>query len=267
MTAGSQAPEREPVLSVRRMSKSFDAVRALKEVDLDLYAGEVLGLVGDNGAGKTTLVKCVAGTHRPDEGEIYVDGRLQQALTPDVARELGIETVHQNLSLVDTLDVVQNFFLNRELTARNPVGRLLRWLNRRRMYADTQAALDSLEVRVGRIEAPVRHLSGGQRQMVAVARAVNWGTHIVMMDEPAAALGVEQSLRVLEFVRRLAYSGIAVLFISHNMQHVLQATDRIVVLRHGEKVGDLRTKETTVQEVVTLITGAELVVPGQDVAV
>ena len=252
-----------PVIEVRNASKSYGAVRALRDVSLDLRPGEVLGLVGDNGAGKSTLVKCIAGTHRPDAGEILVDGQVQQALTPEAARELGIETVHQNLSLVDTLDVMHNFFLNREVLGGGPLGRAVGWMNKAAMYRTTRETLGALGLHVDP-RKPVAALSGGQRQLIAVARAITWGSHIVMLDEPAAALGVRQSMLVLSFIRMLSERGIAVLFISHNMQHVLQVTDRIVVLRHGEKVGDLVTRNTEAREIVTLITGSDLVVPGQE---
>ena len=264
--SGETSPRTSPALEARDVSKSYGAVQALRNVDLQLYAGEVLGLVGDNGAGKTTLVKCLSGVHRPDGGQIVIDGVERHGLTADVARALGVETVYQNLSLVDTLDVMQNFFLHRELMYGSPVARALGLLNRHRMYRETTERLQELEL-VVEARRPVATLSGGQRQMIAVARAITWGTHIVMLDEPAAALGVRQSVQVLKFVRSMAERGVAVLFISHNMQHVLQVTDRIVVLRHGEKVGDVRTSDATAQEIVTLITGSDLVVKGQDVAV
>jgi ABC-type sugar transport system ATPase subunit len=254
------------VLEARGISKSYGAVRALASVDLELRRGEVLGLVGDNGAGKTTLVKCLSGVFRPDSGAILIDGKEYTDLNAEFARSLGIETVYQNLSLVDTLDVTQNFFLNRELFYSNPVARTLRWMNRRRMYRSTAEHLRALGLAVD-ARRPVSALSGGQRQMIAVGRAITWGRHIVMLDEPAAALGVRQSMQVLHFVRSMAERGVAVLFISHNMQHVLQVTDRIVVLRHGQKVGDLPTADATAQQIVTLITGSELTVAGQDFAV
>ena len=266
MSAQPKQSGREPVLEARGISKSYGAVQALTGVDIALYPGEVLGLVGDNGAGKTTLVKCLSGVLRPDSGEIHIDGDVQGELTAERASTLGIETVYQNLSLVDTLDVMQNFFLNREIVYNNPVARPLRWMNRRRMYRDTDAHLKALSLPVD-ARRPVSALSGGQRQMIAVARAITWGRHIVMFDEPAAALGVRQSIQVLNFVRSMAARGVAVLFISHNMQHVLQVTDRIVVLRHGEKVGDVPTQGATAQQIVTLITGSELVVEGQDISV
>ena len=257
---------RVAVVEARGVSKAYGAVQALENVSLELYPGEVLGLVGDNGAGKSTLVKCLSGVHRPDSGEIVIDGKVQDALTAELSRELGIEAVYQNLSLVDTLDVMQNFFLNRELVYDNPLARAVNWTNRRRMYRETSEHLQALNLQV-EARRPVSALSGGQRQMIAVARAITWGRHIVMLDEPAAALGVQQSVQVLKFVRTMAERGVAVLFISHNMQHVLQATDRIAVLRHGRNVGDVRTADATAQQIVSMITGAELVVEGQDVAV
>jgi ABC-type sugar transport system ATPase subunit len=266
MSEAVPAPNGDVVLQAFGISKAYGAVQALDGVDLELRRGEVVGLVGDNGAGKTTLVKCLSGVHRPDTGSILIDGEEHGALTAESARVLGIETVYQNLSLVDTLDVMQNFFLNRELVYRNPIARSLRWMNRRRMYRETDEHLRALGLAV-EPRRSVSALSGGQRQMIAVGRAITWGRHIVMLDEPAAALGVRQSMQVLQFVRTMAERGVGVLFISHNMQHVLQVTDRIVVLRHGQKVGDVRTSEATAQQIVTLITGSELTVPGQDFAV
>jgi ABC-type sugar transport system ATPase subunit len=203
---------------------------------------------------------------RPDSGSVLVDGVEQSGMTAEHARTLGIETVYQNLSLIDTLDVMQNWFLNRELTYPYPVLRSLGLVDKRRMYRETDDHLRELGLPV-EARRQVSALSGGQRQMIAVGRAITWGKHIVMLDEPAAALGVRQSIQVLQFVRRLAERGVAVLFISHNMQHVLKVTDRIVVLRHGVKVGDMPTAEATAQSIVTLITGSELTLEGQDFAV
>ena len=185
-----------PVLSVRGVTKYFGAVRALEDVSFDLRPGEILGLVGDNGAGKTTLVRCLSGMHTPDEGRIYVDGEEHQ-LDPDEARRVGIETVHQNLSLIETLDVMQNLFLNRELVRGGSVAGRIGILDKSRMYAQTKTIVEGLGLPV-RPRQRVSTMSGGQRQMLAIARAVTWGRHIVLMDEPAAALGVRQAQVLLE---------------------------------------------------------------------
>jgi simple sugar transport system ATP-binding protein len=263
---GANGGAGDVVLAVRDVSKSYGAVQALTGVSLEARRGEVLGLVGDNGAGKTTLVKCIAGVLQPDAGEIVVDGVPREEHTAEAARAVGIEVVHQHLSLIDTLDVAENFFLNRELVRSGWVARRFEWMDRRAMYRETAAVLSSLAVDADPYRLAA-YLSGGQRQMIAVARAMKWGRHIVIMDEPAAALGVRQAQQILDFVRLLADRGIAVIFISHNMQHVLAATDRIVVLRQGRNVGDVRTRETTGREIVTLITGSDLAVPGQEVGV
>jgi simple sugar transport system ATP-binding protein len=253
-TTTEPVDRRTQVLEVREVSKSFGPVRALTDVTLALHAGEVLGLVGDNGAGKSTLVRCIAGIHRLDAGEIGIDGVARDDLDPEVARELGIETVHQHLSLVERFDVAQNMFLNRELTRRGVVARRLGWLDKRAMYRQTGEVLEQLSIQIDP-GARVSNLSGGQRQIIAVARAVTWGSHIVMLDEPAAALGVRQSEQVLNFVRMLAARGVAVLFITHNMDHVLQVTDRVAVLRQGRKVADVSTQNVSATELVGFITG------------
>jgi ABC-type sugar transport system ATPase subunit len=243
----------KPVLEVREASKKFGPVRALTDVTLALHAGEVLGLVGDNGAGKSTLVRCIGGIHRLDGGEVSIDGVAREHLDPEVARELGIETVHQHLSLVERFDVAENMFLNRELI-RSGIGGRLGWLDKRAMHRQTAETLSKLSIQID-ADARVANLSGGQRQIIAVARAVTWGSHIVMLDEPAAALGVRQSEMVLRFVRMLAGRGVAVLFITHNMEHVIEVTDRVVVLRQGRKVADMRTQDTSPSQIVGYITG------------
>ena len=260
-------PDGTPVLEVRNVRKAFGAVQALRGVSFALHRGEVVGLVGDNGAGKSTLVKCIAGTFQPDAGEILLEGKPVTISTPEAARALGIETVWQDLSLIETFDAAENLFLNREVVAANPVARSLRWMSKKRMYDQSSEILATLRIRIPSLRTPVANLSGGQRQSVAVGRAVAWGRHIVLMDEPAAALGVEQSEHVLELVHTLAEKGVSVLFISHNMQHVLRATHRVVVLRHGEEVGNVATAEVNARDLVGMITGASLVVPGQDVGV
>jgi ABC-type sugar transport system ATPase subunit len=243
------------VLALRGVEKSFGGVHALRAIDLELRAGEVVGLVGDNGAGKSTLIKTIGGVHRPDAGEIYVEDEWRPHLTPMVAQRLGIETIHQNLALVDSLDVAANIFLNRERVRRDPVGRACRWLDKRAMYAESTKALSAFGLPTTLLRRPVRQLSGGQRQMVAIARAVYWQPRIVMMDEPTAALAVSHAARVLELVRSLAQAGIAIVFVSHDLQNVLQVTDRILVLRHGARVAELETPKTSHQEIVMYITG------------
>jgi ABC-type sugar transport system ATPase subunit len=245
----------DPVLQLRDVEKAFGAVRALAGVSLELRAGEVLALVGDNGAGKSTLVKCISGFHQPDAGEILVDGVERTLTTPHAAREHGIETVYQHLSLIDPFDVAENFFLGRE-EHRRPAR--LRFLDKRRMLRETQETLDRLQIRIPSLKTPVSSLSGGQRQAIAVARAVAWGRHIVLLDEPAAALGVEQSEQVLQLIERLAGEGVGVLVISHNMAHVLRCSDRVAVLRQGRKVADVASDSVTEHDLVTLITGGTL---------
>lgn len=243
-------------LAVRDLSKRYGAVRALDGVTMHVRRGEVLGLLGDNGAGKSTLVGCISGVHQPDEGVIEVDGQPVEIADPAVARELGIETVFQGLALVPMMDVASNLFLNREIRSTRPILRQLRWLDRGAMRRESRAILDRLRISIPDVTQRIDRLSGGQRQAVAVGRAVGWGRHIVLMDEPAAALGVEQSKHVLELIRVLRDSGVAVVLVSHNMQHVVDVCDRAVVLRHGRTVGDVGMHGTTALDLVALITGA-----------
>lgn len=244
------------VLETRNLSKSFGAVRALIDVSIELRAGEVLGLLGDNGAGKSTLARCIAGLYLPDSGTILIDGRAVQISTPRVARELGIEAVHQNLALVSQLDVAANLFLNRELVPQNAALRALRWLDKKRMQEESDRILERLQIKVPSATTTVDKLSGGQRQAVAIGRAIAWGRHIVLLDEPAAALGVEQSRHVNELICRLRDAGVALILISHNMQSVLEVCDRAVVLRHGRKVADVAVRDVSASDLVALITGA-----------
>ncbi|MDA1280625.1 MAG: ATP-binding cassette domain-containing protein [Chloroflexi bacterium] len=247
-----------PALAVEGLSKNYGAVQAVRGVDLEVFAGEIVGLVGDNGSGKSTLVRCVAGSQKPDEGTIRINGILQTDSNPHKVRLTGLEVVHQDLSLVDTLDIAANFFLGREKCIEIPGVSPFGFLDYGYMKKFTNQALADLGVNIGSIDRPVGFLSGGQRQMVAVARAITWGESIIILDEPAASLGVEQTKLVLDLVRRLADRNRAVVFISHNMQHVMGVTNRIVVLRLGRKVGDLRTRDTSAREIVELITGSDL---------
>lgn len=245
-----------PALAVEGLSKAFGPVQALQDVSFSLHGGEVLGLLGDNGAGKSTLVKCVSGLHQPDAGDILVDGQQVRLTSPEAARELGIETVHQGLALVEELDVTANLFLNRERVAGWDRLWHFGWLRKRAMEREAREILDQLQIRIGSVRTPVSQLSGGQRQAIAVGRAIGWGRHVVLLDEPTAALGVEQAAHVNDLIGQLRDRGVAVLLISHNMQQVVETCDRAVVLLHGRKTGDVAVGDVTARDLVDLITGA-----------
>lgn len=245
----------EVLLEGRRLRKAYGAVVALDGVDVTMHPGEVLGIIGDNGAGKSTLVKILAGAVEPDEGEILLDGERVHLDTPARARRYGIETVFQELALSPNRDVVENLYLGKEL-CRGGVITPLRVLRRREMRKAAQRQLDQLEVSLPRIRGmPIERMSGGQRQCVAVARAAFWSSKMLFMDEPTAALGVRESRAVLELVRRVAAGGTAVALISHAMPHVVEVADRIMVMRHGRKVADLRER-VEVGDLVKLIVGS-----------
>ena len=238
-----------PLLEVRNLTKSFGSVQALTDVDFEVRAGEVMALVGDNGAGKSTLIKCVAGIHGYDSGEILFDGKPAAIHGPKDAGKLGIEVVYQDLALCDNLDVVQNMYLGRE-----EHDWLFR-LNEPMMEQRTAETLQSLAVTTIRsVRQPVASLSGGQRQSVAVAKAVQWNSRLVILDEPTAALGVAQTRQVLALVKRLADQGLAVVVISHNLHDIFEVSTRITVLRLGHDVGVYERATTTQQEVVHAIT-------------
>jgi len=237
-----------PLLQLRGISKSFGPVQALTDVDLDLPAGQVTALVGDNGAGKSVLIKCIAGIHSPDHGEIFWEGHPVRIRSPRDAASLGIETVYQDLALCDNLDIVQNMFLGRE-HVRGVI------LDEERMETAAAETLASLAVTTVRsIRQPVASLSGGQRQSVAIAKAVLWNTKLVIMDEPTAALGVAQTAMVLSLVRRLADRGHAVIIISHNMNDVFEVADRLAVLYLGKIVAVRPATELDRQITVDLMT-------------
>lgn len=258
-SASTAAP---PVLEIRNVSKHYGAVRALHDVSLELRRGEVVGLVGDNGAGKSTLVGVVSGALRPDAGEVVLDGVPHAFETPAHGRDAGIETVFQNLSIIPTLDIAENVFLNRELYRSGAAARRLRLMDKTRMRRQVSEGFERLGLQLPPPTTKIAALSGGQRQAVAIARAVLWGQKIVLLDEPAAALGVRQTEIVLRFIERLKQERVGVMFISHNMQHVLRVADRIVVLRLGEKVHDGPAAGVTGNDLVALITGARFDLPG-----
>ena len=238
----------EPILEVRQLNKSFGPVHVLHDVDFTVYRGEVTALVGDNGAGKSTLVKCVAGINSIDSGELRFEGRHVTIHDPREAARLGIEFVYQDLALADNLDITQNMFLGRE---DNRFG----FLSDGEMEQKARATLAGLAVRtVSSVRQLVASLSGGQRQTVAIAKAVLWESTVVFLDEPTAALGVAQTQQVLELVRRLADQGLGVVLISHNMNDVMAVADRVVALYLGRVAAEVQTKDTNVAQIVELIT-------------
>ena len=244
----AMAESTEPLLRLRGISKHFGAVQALYGVDLDLPAGQVTALCGDNGAGKSVLTKCIAGIHQPDEGEMFWEGRPVQIRTPNDAANLGIETVYQDLALADNLDIVQNMFLGRERLS----GIFLNEDSMERAAGETLAGLHVTTVRS--IRQPVATLSGGQRQAVAVAKAVMWNSKLVMLDEPPAALGVAQTRMVLDLIKSLKDHGLAVMVISHNLNDVFEVADRIAVLRLGRMVAQEPIGNFDFQSVVDFMT-------------
>jgi D-xylose transport system ATP-binding protein len=254
--APAAAQRGTPVLELRNISKAFGAVQALRNVDFDVYSGEVVGLVGDNGAGKSTLIKTIAGAHTPDSGEIYVEGKRVNISTPTDATRQGIATVYQDLALCDNLDVVSNFFLGYEekLPIIPGVIQPLRDIDMERRTLDI---LKQLDVKIPSVRTPVASLSGGQRQSIAVAKTLLRNAKVVMLDEPTAALGVAQTRQVLNLVRRLREQNLGVIIISHNLADVFEVVDRVIVLRLGQRVATFDIRNTTPERVVAAITGAE----------
>src|SRR2546425_10527334 len=246
-----QPPGGEPLLRLRGISKSFGAVRALSNVDFEVYAHEVVGLVGDNGAGKSTLIKVISGVGPADEGEIFMEGQKVNISSPQAANRLGIQTVYQDLALCDNLDVVANLFLGREERS------FLRSLDEVDMEKRGLNILQSLEVKIPSVRATVAMLSGGQRQSIAVAKSILRQAKVVLLDEPTAALGVVQTRQGLHLIRRLRDQGLAVVVISHNLADVFEVVDRVIVLRLGRRVGTFDIKTTTPEQIVASITGAE----------
>ncbi|MER3483636.1 MAG: ABC transporter ATP-binding protein [Meiothermus sp.] len=242
----------EPILEARGLTKRFGGVTALNNVSFQLFPGEVLALAGDNGAGKSTLIKCISGVHPPEEGQIIFEGREVQFNNPREARAAGIETIYQDLALADNLDVGANVFLGREPMKRS-FG--LPMLDRAKMRAEASTVLDTLDIQTA-LDRPVNALSGGQRQAVAIGRAIYWKARLLIMDEPTAALGVPEQRKVVELIGRLKAQGVAIIFISHNLGDIFAVSDRILVLLRGNKAGERRTSETHGDEIVKLMVGA-----------
>ncbi len=248
-------PSGDKVLEARGISKRWGSVQALHEVDFSVYRGEVVAIVGDNGAGKSTLVNIISGALHPTTGSIVVDGREVHFRSPVDARRVGIETVYQDLALAPDLSIWANLFLGREKVKGGPL-RWLGWLDRRAMVTQAVKDLERTQIRMSSVGARVGRLSGGQRQAVAVGRAVAWGSRVVLMDEPTAALGVEQQAKVGELIRSVAAQDIPVVLISHNLPQVYDIADRIVVLFRGRIVAELRPRDTTIDQIVSYITGS-----------
>jgi simple sugar transport system ATP-binding protein len=242
-----------PLLEVSSVSKHFGAVRALHEVSMTVHPGEVVALAGDNGAGKTTLIKAISGVYRPTSGEIRLKGEPVDFGTPQEARDKGIETIYQDLALADNLTIGANIFLGRE-PMRRSLG-FLPVLDRKKMADAARQTMAMLDFHVSRLSAPVSNFSGGQRQAVAIGRAVYWDAQILIMDEPTAALGVPEQRKVISLIHQLKAQGRGVIFISHNLQDIFAVSDRIIVLRRGVKAGERKISETTHDEVVKLMVG------------
>jgi simple sugar transport system ATP-binding protein len=241
------------ILEIRELSKRFGGVHALEKVSLDLYPGEVLALAGDNGAGKSTLIKTISGVHKPDEGTISYDGKQVSFENPQQARDHGIETIYQDLALADNLDAGANVFLGREVMKR-VLG--LAVVDRKRMRNEAADTLKVLDIRIDRLDLPLRSMSGGQRQAVAIGRAIHWKAKVLIMDEPTAALGVPEQRKVKALTRSLKQSGVGVIFISHNLVDIFEVCDRIVVLRRGIVAGERVISNTNPDEIVRLMVGA-----------
>src|SRR5215210_6871784 len=255
--SATQSPPATPILEARGLVKRYGHVTALAGSDLDLMPGEILAVIGDNGAGKSSLIKCLSGAVVPDEGEILLDGRPIQMRTPIDARAHGIETVYQTLAVSPALDIADNLFLGREPRAPGVLGKVFRKLDRAKMRAEAKRQMSELGIMtIQDISQQVESLSGGQRQGVAVARAAAFGSKVIILDEPTAALGVKESAHVLELILKVRDSGIPVILISHNMPHVFEVADRIHIHRLGRRIAVVEPKTHTMNEVVAIMTGA-----------
>lgn len=247
--------EKKPILSIRNLTKKFGGLTAVDDVDLDIYPGEVVALLGDNGAGKSTLIKCVSGVHGRTSGRVVFQGEDVNFSNPIEARDRGIETIYQDLALANNLDVAGNIFLGREKEKRF-LGGLIRSLDDKFMLECSAKALESLHVEIPSLKAPIETLSGGQRQAVAIARAVYWDAKLMIMDEPTNNLGVPEQKKVLELIVALRDRGVPVVLISHNLPDVFAVADRLVVMHRGRKVTEKMISDTNSEEVVQYMVGA-----------
>jgi fructose transport system ATP-binding protein len=249
---------REPILTARGLVKRYGKVTALDNADFDLYPGEILAVIGDNGAGKSSLIKALSGAVTPDDGEIRLDGQPVRFRSPIEARKSGIETVYQNLALSPALSIADNMFLGREIRRAGPLGSIFRMLDRPRMEKIARDKLSELGLlTIQNINQAVETLSGGQRQGVAVARAAAFGSKVIILDEPTAALGVKESRRVLELIQDVKSRGLPIVLISHNMPHVFEVADRIHIHRLGKRLCVINPKDYTMSDAVAFMTGAK----------
>jgi len=248
--------ERQPILEAQGLVKRYGQVTALDGADFELYPDEIVAIIGDNGAGKSTLIKALSGALQPDDGEIRLDGERVHFRTPLDARRAGIETVYQDLAVAPALDIAANIFLGREKRRGGPLGGVLRMIDKRAMRREATRHFDELKIAVRSIGQPVETLSGGQRQGVAVARASAWARRLAIMDEPTAALGVKETAQVLDLIRRVRERGLPVILISHDMPHVFELADRILIMRLGKRVAVVTPQTHTMPEAVAIMTGA-----------
>jgi fructose transport system ATP-binding protein len=258
-TAASQPPaasDRTPVLRARGLVKRYGQVTALDGCDFELYAGEILAVIGDNGAGKSTLIKALSGALIPDEGEIFLDGRPVSFHSPLDARRAGIETVYQDLAVAPALSIAENLFLGREVRRSGMLGLLFRMLDKRQMGRDSAVHMQNLKIGIRSMRQPVETLSGGQRQGVAVARSAAFARHVVIMDEPTAALGVKETRMVLDLMRQVRERGLPLILISHNMPNVFEVADRVHIQRLGKRVAVIEPHNFSMSDAVAIMTGA-----------
>ena len=248
------------ILEAKEITKYYGGVCALNKVSLELLKGEILGLVGDNGAGKSTLIKIISGVVQKDHGEIYFEDKKVSINNPMDAKNLGIETVYQDLGLVDTLSIPPNIFLNREIIFNFPIIKYFSILDKRKMSKESQELLKKLGINIDSVNKALMYYSGGQRQSVALGKIVYWGKKVAILDEPTAALGVREASVALELIKNLSKEhGLSIIIISHNLQHVFKIVDRIMVLRRGERVCLVNVHDVTADDVVSMITGGEIV--------
>ena len=245
-----------PVLQGRGLVKRYGSVTALDGADFELYPGEILAVIGDNGAGKSSLIKVLSGAVVPDEGELWLDGKPVHFKSPIDARRQGIETVYQDLAMAPALDIATNIFMGRELKRAGILGSVFRMLDKKRMLNDASTAMQDLKIGIRSMRQSVETLSGGQRQGVAVARSAAFARHVIILDEPTAALGVKESGMVLDLIRRIKERGLPVILISHNMPHVFDVADRVLIQRLGKRIAVIKPSNFSMSDAVAIMTGA-----------